>query len=62
MRFDDPTAVTTARRDDAVQSQTEPERKLWEKPELIEVPVGDVTASIYATSGNDGTFGFSNVS
>ena len=49
-------------REDAIEAQAEPERKLWEKPELVEIPVGDVTASIYATAGNDGTFGFSNVS
>lgn len=49
-------------REDVVEAQAEPERKRWEKPELVEIPVGDVTASIYATSGNDGTFGFSNIS
>ncbi|MDH0142209.1 hypothetical protein [Aquipseudomonas alcaligenes] len=44
--------------------QTEPQtsRKTWQKPEITEVSVTEVTASIFATSGNDGTFGFSNVS
>ncbi len=38
------------------------QRKAWQKPDFTEVSITDVTASIYATSGNDGTFGFSNVS
>lgn len=42
--------------------EIESQRKAWEKPEIIEVSITDVTSSIYATSGNDGTFGFSNVS
>lgn len=53
-----------------MDNQTEPvepktaetSRPAWQKPELMEVAIGDVTASIFATSGNDGTFGFSNVS
>lgn len=48
---------------DIIESnEIEPQRKIWEKPEIIEVSISDVTSSIYATSGNDGTFGFSNVS
>lgn len=43
-------------------NEIESQRKAWEKPELIEVSISDVTSSIFATSGNDGTFGFSNVS
>jgi hypothetical protein len=43
-------------------AQAEPARKPWEKPDLVEIPVGDVTASIFATAGNDGTFGFNNFS
>lgn len=46
----------------ADQTEQQPLRKTWQKPEITEVSVTDVTASIYATSGNDGTFGFSNVS
>ena len=38
------------------------QRKAWEKPEIVEVSISDVTSSIFATSGNDGTVGFSNVS
>lgn len=43
-------------------NEIESQRKVWEKPELIEVSISDVTSSIYATSGNDGTVGFSNIS
>lgn len=43
-------------------SEIESQRKAWEKPEVIEVSISDVTSSIFATSGNDGTVGFSNVS
>ncbi|GAC1032253.1 hypothetical protein thsps21_30810 [Pseudomonas sp. No.21] len=42
--------------------EIESQRKAWEKPEITEVSISDVTSSIYATSGNDGTFGFSNIS
>jgi hypothetical protein len=45
-----------------VTEKTDVTRPVWQKPELVEVAISDVTASIYATSGNDGTFGFSNVS
>jgi len=58
----EPRTSPMAEGEDMIEAQVEPERKLWEKPELVEIPVGDVTASIYATGGNDGTFGFSNVS
>lgn len=39
-----------------------PQRKTWEKPEITEVSISDVTSSIFATGGNDGTVGFSNIS
>ncbi|WP_271103819.1 hypothetical protein [Pseudomonas tohonis] len=42
--------------------EIESQCKAWEKPEITEVSISDVTSSIFATSGNDGTFGFSNVS
>ncbi|RIA34836.1 hypothetical protein DFO61_1492 [Ectopseudomonas oleovorans] len=44
------------------QTEQQPPRKTWQKPEMTEVSITDVTASIFATSGNDGTFGFSNIS
>ncbi len=48
---------------DTIESnEIESQRKAWEKPEITEVSISDVTSSIFATSGNDGTFGFSNVS
>lgn len=31
------------------------DRPAWQKPELIEVPIKEVTASPYAYPGNDGT-------
>lgn len=40
----------------------EPQRKTWEKPEMIEVSISDVTSSLYAVGGNDGTPSLSNVS
>lgn len=43
-------------------NEIESQCKTWEKPEITEVSISDVTSSIFATSGNDGTFGFSNVS
>lgn len=51
-----------AEQDTNESNEIESQRKVWEKPELIEVSISDVTSSIFATSGNDGTVGFSNVS
>ncbi len=38
------------------------ERKPWAKPDLIEIPVDLVTASLYSVGGNDGTPTLSNIS
>ena len=51
-----------AEQDTNESNEINPQRRTWEKPEIIEVSISDVTSSIFATSGNDGTFGFSNVS
>lgn len=39
-----------------------PQRKTWEKPEITEVSISDVTSSTFSVGGNDGTVGFSNLS
>lgn len=46
----------------AGSQRNEASRKLWEKPELVEIAIDEVTASPYALGGNDGTPGFTTIS
>lgn len=46
----------------AAPERDELARKIWEKPELTEMAIEDVTATVFVSGGNDGMAGWNDFS